>query len=82
MSMKTITYTKQALKALRGMQKSRSVLIRAKISDFAAGKPVDAKPMKGSTDIRIRVGSYRVIIDDTGTVLIVLKIGSRGDIYK
>jgi len=33
---------------------------------------------------RLRVGDYRVIyrIDDNELIIIVLKIGSRGDIYK
>jgi mRNA interferase RelE/StbE len=77
-----INYTKHALKALRAMQKSRATAIIAKIDDYAAGRQVDAKQLKGSDLIRIRVGQWRVIIDENDTVIIVLKIGTRGDVYK
>jgi mRNA interferase RelE/StbE len=36
----------------------------------------------GSPYIRLRVGDWRVIMDDKGAVLDVLKIGPRGSIYE
>jgi mRNA interferase RelE/StbE len=38
--------------------------------------------LTGSPNIRLRVGDWRVIMDDQGTVLAVLEIGTRGDIYR
>ncbi len=64
------------------MQKSRREAIIAKIDGYASGQAVDAKLMQGTDFIRIRVGQCRVILDDIGTVLDVLKIGPRGDVYK
>jgi len=80
--MKEIRYARQALKALRGMQKSRARAVVEKIEAYARGEPVDAKKMAGTNFIRIRVGQWRVILDDDGVVVIILKIGPRGDVYK
>ncbi len=64
------------------MQPVRAKAIIAKIEDYAGGHPVDAKPMKGFDFIRIRVGQWRIIIDEDGTVITVIKIAPRGDVYK
>lgn len=40
----------------------------------------NVKALKGREAIRLRVGDWRVIMDD-GVVLAVLEIGPRGDIY-
>jgi len=80
--MKRIAYSKQSLKALRIIQPVRAKAIIAKIEDYAVGRPVDAKPMKGFGFIRIRVGQWRIIIDEDGTVITVIKIAPRGDAYK
>ena len=79
--MKEIRYAKQPLKALRNMQKSRARAIIEKIETYARGEPVDAIKMSGSSFVRIRVGQWRVIIDDEGVVL-VIRIKPRGDVYK
>lgn len=44
----------------------------------------DWKPMKGQPFWRLRQGSYRAIcrIDNGELVVLVLKIGTRGDVYK
>lgn len=56
-----------------------------RIEPFAADPRSQANSVKalaGSPYIRLRVGDWRVIMDDQGNVLLVLEIGSRGDIYK
>ena len=42
------------------------------------------KPMKGSDFWRLRHGNFRAIcrIDDGALVILVLKVGPRGDVYK
>jgi len=80
--MERIAYSKQSLKALRTMQPIRAKAIIAKIEDYAAGRHVDARPMKGFDFVRIRVGQWRIIIDEEGTVITVMKIAPRGDVYK
>jgi mRNA interferase RelE/StbE len=44
----------------------------------------DWKPLKGEPFWRLRQGSYRAIcsVDDGKLVLLVLKVGPRGDVYK
>ena len=80
--MKQVTFTKGALESLRKMQKSRATAIINKIDAFASGQSVNAISVKGTDFIRIRVGNWRIILDDTGIVIAVLKIAPRGDVYK
>ena len=46
---------------------------------------IDIKPVEGETDIyRLRIGKYRMLIRvyKEKQILLVVKIGPRGDIYK
>lgn len=82
--MKDVTYKPAALKALRKMPANTAMRIRNKISAYAADPDSQAnnvKALKGRKGIRLRVGDWRVIMDDNGDVLDVLKIGPRGGIY-
>lgn len=82
--MKQITYTKAALKVLARMPRNVSALIVGKIEAYAADPASQAnnvKALKGREGIRLRVGDWRVIMDDDGNVLAVLNIGPRGGIY-
>lgn len=40
------------------------------------------KTLTGSQFIRLRVADWRIIMDDQGNVLEVIKIGARGSIYE
>lgn len=82
--MKQISYTKSAIRALRRMPANAAMLIRTKIETFAtdqASQANNVKALKGREGIRLRVGDWRVIMDDQGNVLAVLEIGPRGGIY-
>jgi mRNA interferase RelE/StbE len=83
--MKQITYTRSALKVLRKMPANTAKLIVAKVEQYAA-EPAslanNAKALTGRDGIRLRVGDWRVIMDDDGVVLAVLEIGPRGGIYE
>lgn len=37
--------------------------------------------LKGVKALRLRVGDYRVVFTDDGTVVLVLKVGHRRDVY-
>ena len=80
--MKTIRYTKAAMKSIQRMQPKRRNAIIAKIEAFAAGETVDLKKLQGSPYFRIRVGSDRIILDDQGLIVMVIDAGPRGGIYK
>lgn len=82
--MKQISYTKAAIRALRRMPSNNARLIRSKIEAYAQNPDSqvnNVKALKGREGIRLRVGGWRVIMDDQGNVLAVLDIGPRGSIY-
>lgn len=84
-----IRYSKAAQKAINAMDRATKQRIRAGILGLTKKPPQgDIKPMQGYHDgrQRLRVGKYRVIyrydIDGAVEVLLIMDIGSRGDIYK
>lgn len=82
--MKQISYTKSAIRALRRMPADTSLLIRSKIELYAQDPTAlanNVRSLKGRQGIRMRVGDWRVIMDDDGNVLAILDIGPRGGIY-
>ncbi|WP_246737826.1 MULTISPECIES: type II toxin-antitoxin system RelE family toxin [Rhizobium] len=64
------------------MQPKRQAAIRAKVDAFARGEAVDLKRLTGSSLVRIRVDDDRVIIDEQTGLVLVIKVGPRGGIYK
>lgn len=81
---KPVTYTRSALRALRRMPANMASRIVAKVEEYAADPASQAnnvKALKGRDAIRLRVGDWRVIMQD-GLVLAVLEIGPRGSIYE
>jgi mRNA interferase RelE/StbE len=82
--MRQISYTKAAIRVLRRMPANTARLIRAKIEGYAddpASQANNVKSLTGRPGFRLRVGDWRVILDDDGNVLAVLEIGPRGGIY-
>lgn len=76
-----IDYSKQALKAISGMDRPTKQRIKVAIESLPNG---DVKPLKGSKmSYRLRVGNWRVLFScpDNDTILIE-KIAPRGEIYK
>lgn len=83
--MKKIAYSKSSLKALRRAPAHDAKRIVAKIEQYALDPQAQAdniKALVGSPYIRLRVGDWRVIMDDKGMVLDVIKIGMRGSVYE
>ncbi|MFI3231668.1 MAG: type II toxin-antitoxin system RelE/ParE family toxin [bacterium] len=85
MTVYKIEYTNKSIKNLKKLDiKAKTDIIKA-IENIPNG---DIKAMKGYSDgrKRLRVGKYRVIysIDNTNKlqILLVIDVGSRGDIYK
>ena len=82
--MKPVTYTRAALKTLRKMPADVAERIIGKIEQYAAdpaSQATNVTALKGREGIRLRVGDWRVIMNDDGVVLAVLDIGPRGSIY-
>ena len=83
--MTRVAYSKSALKVLSRLQPKLAARIMEKVDQFAADPQAQAnnvKALAGWPYIRLRVGDWRVIMDEQGNVLLVLEIGPRGDIYK
>lgn len=82
--MKQIAYSKSALKVLRRMPVNAAQRITAKIEQYATDPASLANvvtQLVGSPYRRMRVGDWRVLMDDQGAVLDILKIGPRGNFY-
>jgi mRNA interferase RelE/StbE len=82
--MKEIAYSRDALKALSRMPANTAKLIRSKIVQYAENPAVLARnvvKLQGRDGFRLRVGDWRVILDDHGNVLHIEAIGPRGGIY-
>lgn len=82
-----IRYSKQALKVKTRMPRNISKRIDAELESIAenpAKYKGDWKRLQGSPFWRLRVGEWRAICEIVKNELIiyVLKIGTRGDIYK
>jgi len=83
--MRSVSYSKSALKVLRKMPRPAALRIMEKVDQFARAPESlanNVKRLQGSDFIRLRVGDWRVIMDDQGAVLAVLRIGSRGSVYE
>ena len=84
-----IEYSRTAAKALQRMDRALRIRMRDAIEGLTQTSPKgDIKPMEGKPagHYRLRVGGYRVIYrydhDGVMTVLYILDVGPRGDIYK
>lgn len=81
-----VVYKEKALKTLKQLPKSVAYKFEAAFLGIASNNAenLDIKPMKSMRDFRLRVGAYRAIyrvLEDV-LVVMVLKLGSRGDVYK
>lgn len=78
-----IEFSKNAAKDYKKLPKDYKVLIDLVLSKLTHGVPVDIKPVEGEEDIyRIRVGKYRILATVIKNVILITKIGTRGDVYK
>jgi mRNA interferase RelE/StbE len=87
-----VKYEKKAVKFLEKMEKSVKLKIKKAIKGLTKTPPEgDIKPLQGYDDgrKRLRCGKYRIIFrfeesDHAGfiKILLIMNIGSRGDIYK
>lgn len=83
--MKSVTYTTTALKQLAGMPRVEAQRLRAKVAQYAADSASLAnqvKRLEGAPYLRLRVGDYRVIISEDGTVVQVVRVGHRNEVYR
>ena len=83
--MKTVSYSKQAIKVLARMPANESARIRSKVRQYAddpASQSNNVKKLQGRDAYRLRVGDWRIIFDENEVVIDVIKIGARGSVYE
>ncbi|MHB8771824.1 MAG: type II toxin-antitoxin system RelE family toxin [Syntrophales bacterium] len=85
--MYNVFYQQQALKTLRKLPAKLSRLIREKINQLArdphAPNP-NVKLLEGRNGYLLRIGDWRVLYEllDDRLIIVVIKIKTRGDVYK
>lgn len=83
--MKAITYSKDALRVLRRMPANVAAKIRLKIERYAgdpgslANNVIALQGRHGF--FRLRVGDWRVIFAEDGSVIAIVRIAPRGGAY-
>ncbi len=82
-----IHFKPMALKALLKMPRNQALIIRTKIDALKEdpyAKNNNVKKLKEVEGYRLRIGDWRVIyhINDKALKILVIKIASRGEVYK
>ena len=80
--MKTVTVKRTALKALRRMPSKDSKALVAKLENYAAGGIEDVTELKGADLLSLRHGEWRAVFKEDGTVIAVVKVAHRREIYR
>ena len=82
----SIQITPGAARGLTALDKPARRRIAIRIDALAENpRPAGVKKLQGESNTwRVRVGDYRIIytIEDNRLVLLVIKIGHRGDVYR
>lgn len=83
---KQVTFTRDAEKTLRRMPANSAQRIRSKIEQYAADPASLANNVKalagGHGHFRLRVGDWRIIFREDGTVIAIIRIAPRGGAYE
>jgi len=83
--MKQIAYSRDAIKTLTRMPANTSRQIRSKIEQYATDPESlsnNVKALKGRDGhFRLRVGDWRIIFSEDGTVIAIIRIAPRGLAY-
>lgn len=82
-----VIYRKAAAKALSRMPKplaGKFLTAFERLSGNSGIEALDIKALSGRDAFRLRIGQWRAIyqIEDKKMVIVVLRIGPRGDVYK
>lgn len=80
--MKTIVYFRAASKALDAVGEPMQTRIYEELAAYALGKPCDTKALKGTDGVRMRVGEYRILFEESETTIHVKIIGHRSSVYR
>lgn len=74
-----IIYSKKAVKFLKKQTQETQKRIINAISSIPSG---DIRKLQGMNGYRLRVGSFKIIFNSDGTIIDIINIDNRGQIYK
>jgi mRNA interferase RelE/StbE len=82
-----VLFTKSADKTLRKLSRNVAQRIRRSLDDLATNpyaEHLDVTKLQNRPGYRLRVGDWRVIyeIENDELIILVLRIGSRGEVYR
>ncbi len=84
--MKSVVYSRDALKTLSRMPTNLARQVRSKIEQYASDPKSLAnniKALKGAEGyLRLRVGDWRVIFSEAGEVIAIVRIAPRSGAYE
>jgi len=78
-----LEFSKKAAKDYSRLPENYKSLITLALSKMSEGMPLDIKPVIGEKDTyRIRVGRYRILLTTIDNIILITRIGPRGNVYK
>ena len=81
--MSQFIWTDSAKEQLRAIDREQALAILHALSDYADNGTGQVKKLKGSGDLRLRVGDYRVRFEMTQEdTYRILRVGHRKDVYR
>ncbi len=83
--MREVVYSKHAIRTLNRMPANEARRIRSKVLQYAedpASLANNVKKLKDSRYYRLRIGDWRVIFGEDGTVVDVIRVATRGEAYE
>ncbi|MBA4799886.1 MAG: type II toxin-antitoxin system RelE/ParE family toxin [Rhizobiales bacterium] len=83
--MREVVYSKHAIRTLNRMPANEARRIRSKVLQYAedpASLANNVKKLKDSRYHLLRIGDWRVIFGEDGTVVDVIRVAARGEAYE
>ncbi len=83
--MREVVYSKHAIRTLNRMPANEARRVRSKVLQYAedpASLANNVKKLKDSRYYRLRIGDWRVIFGEDGTVVDVIRVAARGEAYE
>lgn len=83
--MREVVYSKHAIRTLNRMPANEARRIRSKVLQYAedpASLANNVKKLRDSRYRRLRIGDWRVIFGEDGTVVDVIRVAARGEAYE
>lgn len=78
-----VVYSKESQKYLNKLDKKTKERLENAVADYITEGTGDVKKLQGrKSEYRLRVGKYRIIFEIKGATMMIIRIKSRGDVYK